>query len=97
MSQNISIANKPKIADNIVWRYDGEDNQIIVLAREDLPLPVILNLTAAKIFSLCNGETTVEAIAGSLGEEFKEENFSKVLEDVKKQVEFFRDKGIVNI
>ena len=50
MSRTISIANRYKIADNISWRRDGEADQLIIVSREDLPLPLILNPTAAMIF-----------------------------------------------
>lgn len=95
MSQTISITNKPKILDDVLWRRDGEDNQIIVLSKEGLALPLILNPTAARIFSLCNQKNTLEDIAGILCAEFGKEDFKMVLADVKKQVKYFMDKGIV--
>lgn len=97
MSQTISIANKPKIADNVIWRRDGEDNQIILLSKEGLALPLILNPTAARIFLLCNGKNTLEEIAKSLCAEFGSDDFTMILEDVTKQVEYFRDKEAVEI
>lgn len=95
MSQAISIANKPKISDNVIWRRDGEDNQIIVLSREGLALPLILNPAAAKIFLFCNGEHTLEEIAGSLCAECGLDDFAMVLEDVTRQIEYFRDKEVI--
>lgn len=95
MSATISITNKPKILDEVIWRRDGEDNQIIVLSKEGLALPLILNPTAARIFSLCNHKNTLEDIAVTLCDEFGREDFQMVLEDVKEQVEYFMNKGIV--
>lgn len=97
MSQTISIANKPAVSGAVSWRRDGENNQIVVLAKEGLPLPLILNSTAARIFSFCNGKNTLEDIARQLCDEFGLEDFKMVLEDVKSQVEYFFDKGIVQI
>jgi hypothetical protein len=111
MSQTISIANKPegdgaasnsrshkpKIPDNVIWRRDGEDDQIIVASREGLALPVILNPTASWIFSLCNGRNTLEGIARILCDKSDARDFSAVLEDVKRQVEYFLDKGLLEI
>lgn len=99
MFQKISIANKiegykPKIAENIVWRRDGEADQLIIVSKEDLPLPLILNPTAAMIFSLCDGRHSLENIAERLCAEFNQDDFSLVLEDVKKQIEDFADKCI---
>jgi len=111
MSQTVSITNKPegnglasdsqspkpKISDNVLWRRDGEDNQLIVLSKEDMPLPLILNLTAARIFLLCNGENSLEDIARGLGEEFGREDYAGILDGVKKQVGYFLDRGIVEV
>ncbi len=95
MSQVISIANKPKKREDIIWRTDGENNQIILVSKEDLALPLMLNLTAAKIFLLCDGKNTIEHIADSLCAEFMVKDFDMVLGDVRTQVEYFVDKGIV--
>lgn len=95
MSPTISITNKPKILGDVLWRRDGEDNQIVVLSKEGLALPLILNPTAARIFLLCNHKNTVEDIAGTLCDEFASEDFKSVLEDVKEQVKYFINKGIV--
>ena len=86
MSQMISIASKPKILDNVAWRRDGEKEQIIVLSKEGLALPLILNPTAAKIFSLCNGKNSLEDMATELCAEFGLEDFKMVLKDVKYSV-----------
>lgn len=97
MSQTISIANKPKTSDEVIWRKDGEDNQIILLSREGLALPLMLNPTAARIFLLCNGENTFEEIAKSLCAEFGLDDFAMIFKDVTKQVEFFLEKEVVRI
>jgi len=91
----ISIASKPKILDNVAWRRDGEKEQIIVLSKEGLALPLILNPTAAKIFSLCNGKNSLEDMATELCAEFGMDDFKMLLGDVKEQVEYFINKGIV--
>lgn len=95
MSQAISIANKPQKSPDVIWRVDGENNQIILASREDLALPLMLNQTAAKIFLLCNGKNTLEDIASSLCAEFALKDFDMVLKDVKEQTEYFIEKGIV--
>ena len=97
MSRTISIASEPKIANNINWRRDGEADQLIIVSKEDLPLPLILNPTAALIFSLCDGRHSLEKIAERLCAEFNQDDFSLVLEDVKKQIEYFVAKCIVSV
>lgn len=92
-----SLRGKPKILDKVKWRWDGEENQIILLSKEDLALPLILNPTAAKIFSLCNDKNTLEDIARILCVEFGLDDFDMILEDVKGQIEYFLDKGIVEV
>lgn len=93
----ISIANKPKIAPDVLWRRDGDANQIIIVSREDLPLPLILNATAGRIFSLCDGEHTIEEIAEILRSELRLPEGSQILEDVKRQTEYFLQKRIVEV
>ena len=95
MSRMISIVNKPRVLDNVIWRWDGERDQIIVLSKEGLALPLILNPTSARIFSLCNGKNTLEDIARNLCEEFGLDDLKMVLNDVQEQVKYFADKGIV--
>lgn len=88
---------KPKISDNVLWRRDGQDDQIIVASRGGLALPVILNPTASWIFSLCNGRNALEEIAQIICDKSDARDFLAVLEDVKRQVEYFLDKGLVEI
>jgi len=93
----VSLRDKPKIAQDITWRVDGEKDQIIILHSPKLALPQILNPTAAKIFSSCNGENTVKGIALGLCEEFEKDDFSKVLADVKKCLKYFSKNQIIQI
>lgn len=95
MSQEISITNSPKVLNDVIWRRDGENDQIIILSKVDLALPLILNPSAARIFSLCNGENTLEDIANNLCAEFGLDDFGMVLKDVRIQVEYFIKKAIV--
>src|SRR3989338_8392973 len=97
MSQMISIVNKPKISDGVSWRWDGEDEQIIVLSKEGLALPLILNPTAALIFSLCDNNNTLEDIARQLCDKLGLDDFEMVLQDVKEQVEYLINKNIVQV
>lgn len=95
MSQKISITDKPKRDDNLKWRIDGEENQIIVLSKENLPLPLILNSTAARIFLLCDGKNSVEKITGSLCTEFNLNDFNSVLTDVQSQIQDLIKRGVL--
>lgn len=95
MSQEISITSRPKVLNDVIWRGDGENDQIIILSREGLALPLILNPSAARIFSLCNGENTLEDIANNLCGEFGLDDFGMVLKDVRIQIEYFIKKAIV--
>lgn len=97
MSQPITITNRLKIAEDIIWRVDGERDQIVILHSPKLALPQILNPTAAKIFSSCNGRKTVEGIALGLCEEFGRDDFNKVLSDVKKCLKHFSLNQIIQI
>lgn len=95
MSQKISITDKPKKDDNLRWRIDGEDDQIIILSKENFPLPLILNSTAARIFLLCDGNNSVEKITGSLCTEFNLNDFNSVLTDVQSQIDDLIKRGVL--
>lgn len=95
MSQRMFGTNKPKRADNIIWRLDGEKNQICILSKDGFVLPLILNYSAAKIFFLCDGKNSVEDIANSLCREFKSDVFTTLLEDVREQIKDFIKRGVV--
>ncbi len=58
----------PKIRDDVLWRRDGEDDQII-LSKTGYGAIFILNPTSAFIFERCNGETNPEDILNKLSEE----------------------------
>ena len=58
MSQAISIVSSLKVCNDVIWRWDGENNQIIVLSKESFALPLMLNITAAKIFSVQENKVT---------------------------------------
>ncbi len=88
---------KPKISPDVSWRRDGDKEQIIVLSKEGLPLPLLLNLTSARIFSLCTGENSLEDIARLLCEEFDRQDYAKILEDVQKQAGYFLEQGLIRM
>jgi hypothetical protein len=87
--------DKPKRDDNIIWRVDGEEDQIVILSREDFALPVILNSTAAKIFLLADGGNSIQQIADSLCREFIIDDQTNVLADVKELVGDLTARGIL--
>jgi hypothetical protein len=87
--------SNPKKADELVWRQDGEEEQIIVLSKDGFSLPIILNPTAAKIFLLCDGNNSLEDIAGNLCDEFNLDDFSLALSDVQQQIKDFTERGII--
>lgn len=95
MSRKISIMSKPRIAPNLRWRVDGENDQIVIVHKDDFALPRILNPVAAKIFRLCDGNNTVEAIAEKVAEEFKGKDYSSLLSEVKECARLFVEKGIL--
>jgi len=95
MSQMIFTMNRPERADDIIWRRDGEEDQIIILSKDGFPLPIILNPTAVRIFLLCDGKSSLEDIARSLCEEFSLDDSASVLSDVKEQVDDFIKRGII--
>lgn len=87
--------NRPERVDDIIWRRDGEEDQIIILSRDGFSLPIILNPTAVRIFLFCDGKNSLEDIACSLCEEFSLDDFAAVLSDVKEQVDDFIKRGIL--
>jgi hypothetical protein len=72
----------PRIKEDVLWRRDGEEDQII-LAKAGYGAVFILNPTSAYIFEKCDGRTTPEQILHLLSEES-----SMSMEDVRK--DFYR-------
>ncbi len=95
MLPKISIMSKPRIAPNLRWRLDGENDQIVIVHKDDFALPRILNPVAAKIFQLCDGNNTIEAIAEKVAGEFQTEDFSRLLSEVSECASLFIEKGIL--
>ena len=95
MSRKISIMSKPRIAPNLRWRVDGENDQIVIVHKDDFALPRILNPVAAKIFHLCDGNNTMEAIAEKVAGEFEIADFSILLSEVSECARLFVEKGIL--
>lgn len=109
MSQTISIMSKPRgngLASNsqshkprksagLRWRIDGEDDQIVIVHRDNFALPRILNPVAAKIFLLADGNNSVEEIAREIADEFAADNFSRVLTEVRECARNFSENGIL--
>lgn len=95
MSLKISIMSKPRIATNLRWRLDGENDQIVIVHKDDFALPRILNPVAAKIFQLCDGNNNIEAIAEKVAGEFETTDFSSLLSEVSECARLFVEKGIL--
>lgn len=95
MSQKISIMSKLKKARDLRWRIDGENDQIVIVHKDNFALPRILNPVAAKIFLLSDGDNTIEAIAGNIADEFDNADFKVILKEVSECVDLFIEKGIL--
>lgn len=74
------------------WRWDGEKGDFIFIFAPLVRRYYLLNPTAAKVFSMCDGETDVDEIAKKIG---GEEKITKVKEDVNKMIEHLQRVGIV--
>ena len=55
----------------------------------------VLNVTAAKVFQLCDGLRTEEEIAHALSESFDDANPVQIYHDVKRTLNVFKVKNIV--
>lgn len=95
MSQKISIMGKLRKAPGLRWRVDGEADQLVIVHRDDFALPRILNPVAARIFQLCDGNNTVEAIAEKISAEFDTPDFSSLLSEVSACADLFVEKRIL--
>jgi len=87
--------SKPRKALDLRWRVDGENDQIVIVHKDNFALPRILNPVAAKIFRLCDGNNTIGAIAEKVAEEFAVTDFSKLLSEVSECASLFVEKGIL--
>lgn len=97
MSATISILSKPKKTEDMRWRVDGEDDQIIIVHRDNFALPRILNPVAAKIFLLSDGNKTIEEIISMIRDKFEPAGADKVSSEVTECVSLFVEKGILTL
>lgn len=97
MSVAISIMSRPEREDDLRWRRDGEEDQIVILHKDEFPLPQILNPTAAEIFLQCDGKKTVEEIVEAVSSKFNVDDLEALTSEVKRCITRFRDKGIVKV
>lgn len=77
---------------DVATKQIGADLILYDLANRDLH---VLNVTAAKVFQLCDGSHTPEEIAKSLVESFDSVEYVQAYEDVRRILDILEAKHIV--
>ena len=78
MNKNI----KPKIAEDIVWKEEGEKGEIVSLASYLGGSIQLLNPVASKIIKLADGTNTIQDIIDNICTSFEEANPKRVEKDI---------------
>lgn len=78
----ISINTKPKINKDILWRKDGEKNEIISLGNSNGGPIQFLNDVGSLIFEFSNGKNTVGDIINKISLCYSEVSKKKIEKDV---------------
>jgi pyrroloquinoline quinone biosynthesis protein D len=87
----IAVASAPKLAPQIRLRFDEARQRWTLLAPERVLVP---DEIAVEILQLCDGVSTVEAIAGTLAGKFQAPR-GEVLRDVIEMLQDLADKGML--
>ena len=81
--------NRPRLVDGARLRYDDVRDEHLLLIPEGA---VRLNATAAQVLELCDGERSVDDIAGALSERY---GGADVSDDVRELLGGMAQKGLV--
>lgn len=81
---------------DVIWRWDGEAEQHILVGVPKTQSAHMFNPVGAKIFFLCDGEHTVEDIIHLLEDEFPEA-IGRIRNDVLQFIEYLVSIGIVQV
>ena len=81
--------NRPRLVDGARLQYDEVREEHLLLVPEGA---VRLNATAAAVLELCDGERSVDDIAGALSERY---GGADVSADVSELIGGMRDRGLV--
>ena len=81
--------NRPRLADGARLQYDDVREEHLLLVPEGA---VRLNETAAHVLELCDGERSVDEIAGELSQRY---SGADVTDDVRELLGGMRDHGLV--
>ena len=88
---HITPASVPKLAPQIRLRFDEARQRWTLLAPERVLVP---DEIAVEILQLCDGEATVDAIAGTLAAKFQAP-MTEVRNDVIEMLQGLADKGML--
>ena len=86
----------PKVMD-IRWRYDGEDNQYITYLNPKTNSISILNTVGATIFTLSDGNHSIEEIIDEIYKEFEVPSREIVKGDVEDFLDFMSKDGMIKL
>ena len=86
----------PKVMD-IRWRYDGEDNQYITYLNPKTNSISILNPVGATIFTLSDGNHSIEEIIDEIYKEFEVPSREIVKGDVEDFLYFMSKDGMIKL
>ena len=86
----------PKVMD-IRWRWDGDNNEYITYLNPKYNTVNILNPVAARIFSLCNSEDTIDDIVKTLYEEYDVPSKDIIRRDVEEFINFMSENSIIKL
>jgi len=86
----------PKVMD-IRWRYDGEDDQYITYLNPKTNNISILNPVGAKIFTLSDGNHSIEDIIEEIYREFEVPSREIVRGDVEDFLNFMSKDGMIKL
>lgn len=86
------ISQKPKTRDHVILQDLGDEVLLYDSEKENVH---ILNHTAHAIWSLCDGQHTIEDIQEHLGSQFPDIAEADLIEDIRTTVMEFKEKRLI--
>lgn len=80
---------------DLMWRWDGENGQHILIGVPKTRSATMLNPVGARIFAMCDGETAVSAMVDKLTLAFPEAA-ERIADDVHRFLAYLRDLEVID-
>lgn len=91
----INSQTKPKVSNDILWRKDGGENELVILASCNGGPIRFLNPVAGSILELSNDKNSIDDIVDCIMNNYDCDDKAKVEKDVNMFIKILKKNGVV--